>query len=71
METLYSELNILEIIRSGRLRWAGHVCRNQDALHDTYSDGTEPTNREKTVGKTANALEECCKRRRETVGRRI
>lgn len=32
LETLFNEVNVLEIIRTGRQRWAGHVCRNQNPL---------------------------------------
>jgi len=32
METLYGSSDILEIIRSKRLRWAGHAWRSQNPL---------------------------------------
>lgn len=70
LETLYNELNVLEIIRRGRLSWAGYVCRNQKSLIRAVMEQS-PRRRENTVGKTANTMEGCFKRGCETVGKRI
>lgn len=32
METIFGNLDVLEVIKRGRLRWARHACRNQNTL---------------------------------------
>lgn len=32
LEALYSDLNILKVIRRGRLQWAGHAQKHQNPM---------------------------------------
>jgi hypothetical protein len=39
VNNMYSSLNIIRMIKSRRMRWAGHVARMGETLRETGCDG--------------------------------
>jgi hypothetical protein len=53
---LYSSLNIIQVIKSGRLRWAGHVARRGERIGAYRTLVGKPEER-KTLGRSRRGWE--------------